>query len=258
VRSPAKPFAAWAPKSRKKGLSSTLPVALGLLQTTGDIRRIPINDRFDQQRYKYTIWRPNPLRNLDLAPAHAYQDLARRFFDWIAPARIADFQAFAGIGLKAAKTAVDPLKLEPLSKEDDRLFAPAERAAFEAFKPPKDPCYHLVASLDSLLLLRRDLMSLLDPKDLEHPLIASELPRSGTLVDLPSPAIIDRGRIVGLWEYDPATESIAHVTFTNRDSLLKKAIVRMEEYIRGQLGDARTFSLDSPKSRAPRMAALRL
>jgi hypothetical protein len=31
----------------------------------------------------------------------------------------------------------------------------------------------------------------------------------------------------------------------------------MEEFVRSQLGDARSFSLDSPKSRAPRVEALR-
>jgi hypothetical protein len=31
----------------------------------------------------------------------------------------------------------------------------------------------------------------------------------------------------------------------------------MENYIREQLGDARSFSLDSPKSRTPRIEALR-
>jgi hypothetical protein len=31
----------------------------------------------------------------------------------------------------------------------------------------------------------------------------------------------------------------------------------MEEFVRGELGDARSFSLDSPKSRVPRIQALR-
>jgi hypothetical protein len=76
-------------------------------------------------------------------------------------------------------------------------------------------------------------------------------------MELPSPAIVDRGRVAGLWEYDPATESIAYATFGKKDALLKKAVARTEEYVRTQLGDARTFSLDSPKSRIPRIEALR-
>ena len=75
--------------------------------------------------------------------------------------------------------------------------------------------------------------------------------------DLPSHAILDRGRIVGLWEYDTATESIAWVAFIKKDKALQDAVARTEQYVREQLGDARSFSLDSPKSRAPRIAALR-
>ena len=79
----------------------------------------------------------------------------------------------------------------------------------------------------------------------------------GTLADLPSNAILDRGRVIGLWEYDTSTESIAWTTFVKKDKALEQAVERTEEYVRAQLGDARSFSLDSPKSRAPRVAALR-
>jgi len=40
----------------KKGVTTTLPIALGLLQAHGEIRRIPVNGRLDQQRYKYAAW----------------------------------------------------------------------------------------------------------------------------------------------------------------------------------------------------------
>jgi hypothetical protein len=41
------------------------------------------------------------------------------------------------------------------------------------------------------------------------------------------------------------------------DKALRETIERTRAYIRDDLGDARSFSLDSPKSRAPRIAALR-
>jgi hypothetical protein len=240
------------PEGQKKGLSSTLPLALGQLQRSGDIRRMPANGRLDQQRYQYTLWRPNPLTKFTFDASQAAMELAKRFFRWIAPATIADFQTFAGIGVKAAKAAVEPLKLQPISKDSDLLLLPSDRDAFESFVPPKDPCYHLVANLDSCVLLRRDLSILLEPKDVKHPLLPPD-----SLAPMQSPVILDRGRIAGLWEYDPAGESIAYMTFSKVDSLLKQAIAKTEEYIRTQLGDARTFSLDSPKSRAPKIAALR-
>jgi hypothetical protein len=245
-------------EGKKKGMTSTLPLALGRLQTTGEIRRIPVNGRLDQQRYKYTPWRPNPLRDFRMSSEEAHQELARRFFGWIGPAAVAEFQEVAGIGVKAAKAAVGPLHLEPVAAGDGRMLLPADRETFEAFRVPKEPQYALVSNLDSLFLLRRDLRSLLDPKDMERQVITDKGRGAlGGLMDLPSPAILDRGRIVGLWEYDPETESIAWTAFAKKDRALQEAVRRMEEYVRAQLGDARSFSLDSPKSRKPRIAGLR-
>ena len=74
---------------------------------------------------------------------------------------------------------------------------------------------------------------------------------------MPSHAIFDRGRLVGLWEYDTTAESIAWTAFVAKNRDLEKAAERTEHYVRTQLGDARSFSLDSPKSRAQRIEALR-
>jgi hypothetical protein len=245
-------------EGQKKGLTTTLPVALERLQASGDIRRIPINGRLDQQRYRYTIWRSNPLRGFKLPAEEAYTQLARRYFSWIGPATLAEFQWFSGLGAKAAKAAVEPLKLEPLKTVDDHLLLPDDRAKMEAFETPKDPPYVLVAGLDSIALLRRNLKGILDTKDLDRPVLVDKKTKPlGGLADLPSHAILDRGRVVGLWEYDMSTSSIAWVAFVKKDKALQEAVTRTERYVREQLGDARSFSLDSPKSRAPRIEALR-
>ena len=246
------------PEGQKKGLTSTLPVALGKLQSSGVIRRIPINGRLDQQRYKYALWRPNPLRGFKLPEEEAYTQLARRYFSWIAPATIAEFQWFSGLGVKAAKAAVEPLKLEPLRAGDDRLLPPDDRAKLEAFKTPKDPYYVLVAGLDSISLLRRDLKGMLDAKDLDRQVFVDKDTKPlGGLADLPNHAILDRGRVVGLWEYDTSTNSIAWMAWVEKNRALQEAVAHTEQYVREQLGDARSFSLDSPKSRVPRVEALR-
>jgi hypothetical protein len=245
-------------EGQKKGLTTTLPVALERLQASGDIRRIPINGRLDQQRYRYTIWRSNPLRGFKLPAEEAYTQLARRYFSWIGPATLAEFQWFSGLGAKAAKAAVEPLKLEPLKTVDDHLLLPDDRAKMEAFETPKDPHYVLMAGLDSIALLRRNLKGILDAKDLDRPVLVDKKTKPlGGLADLPSHAILDRGRGVGLWEYDMSTSSIAWVAFVKKDKALQEAVTRTERYVREQLGDARSFSLDSPKSRAPRIEALR-
>jgi hypothetical protein len=240
------------PEGTKKGLTTTLPVALGKLQESGEIRRVPINGRFDQQRYQYAIWRPNPLRGFKLSPEQTHTELARRYFAWIGPASAADFQMFSGLGVKAAKAALEPLKLEPIeiSSGDQRLFLPGTRTEFDAFKPPKEPRYSLLGGIDSLFLLRSSYKDTLDPQDLERQVL-------DTKGVLHSHAIVDRGRLIGLWDYDQPTESIAWVAFVKKDKALEQAVTRTENFVRDQLGDARSFSLDSPKSRAPRIAALR-
>jgi hypothetical protein len=245
-------------EGQKKGLSTTLPVALGKLQTEGEIRRLPINGRLDQQRYQYTLWRPNPLRDFKLSTEDAYTELARRYFAWIGPATMADFQSFSALGVKAAKAAVEPLKLEPVTTGDERLMFRADRAELEAFKPLREPQYRLTSGIDSLILLRKELNGLLDTKDLDRLVFTEkETKPLSALSYLPSHAIVDRGRIIGLWEFDTASNSIAWVSFVKKDKLLDEAVERTEHYVREQLGDARSFSLDSPKSRAPRVAALR-
>ena len=80
----------------------------------------------------------------------------------------------------------------------------------------------------------------------------------GTLSDLPSHAIIDRGRMIGLWEFDTESQRIVYKLFTGKaDTALLLRVTETEAFVRDQLGDARSFSLDSPKSRVPRIESLR-
>ncbi|MCY1062034.1 crosslink repair DNA glycosylase YcaQ family protein [Nannocystis sp. SCPEA4] len=239
------------PEGKKRGVTTTLPLVLGTLQTAGEIRRQPIGGRLDQQRYAYARWADSPLPEFTLDAAAAYVELARRFFRWSGPASLAHFQAFSGLGVKASKAAVAPLGLLPVSADSPILALPADLDALRAFVPPETPVYRLVASVDALLLLRRDLALLLDPADVPR------VQQIGGLQDLPSHAIVDRGRLVGLWEYDPGREDIAWTSFVRPDAALRAEVERTAAMIREHLGDARSFSLDSPESRKPRIAALR-
>lgn len=245
-------------EGKKKGITSTLPLALGQLQSSGEIRRIPTNGRLDQQRYRYALWRPNPLAKFKLPQEEAYAALARKFFTWIGPATLSEFQWFSGLGVQAAKSAVEPLKLEPLEEGGDRLILSNYRAELESFKIPRQPQYVLVSSLDGIVLLRRNLKALLAAEDLKRKTLCDKVFKElGSISDLYNHAILDRGRLVGLWDYDLDTQSIAWTSFIGKDKALKEAVRKTESFVRDELGDARSFSLDSPKSRAPRIKALR-
>ncbi len=244
-------------EGKKKGMITTLPLALGRLQSKGEIRRVPVTGRLDQQRYKYTAWNPNPLAKFKLTYEEACVELAKRYFEWIAPATMAEFQWFSGLGVKTAKAAVEPLKLVPLESGSDRLISPGALDKLKVFSPPKKPQYSLVSSLDAISLLRRDLKMLVAAEDQASPLFDVKEARSGSgLMDLPNHAILDRGRLVGLWEFDPASNAIAWATFIKPDAVMKKAVADTEAVVRDQYGDARSFSLDSPKSRVPKIEAL--
>jgi hypothetical protein len=244
-------------EGKKKGLTTTLPLALGKLQNTGEIRRVPVNGRLDQQRYKYCLWQPNPLDGFKMEAEQVATELAQRYFRWIGPATPGEFQWFSALGVKAAKAAMEPLKLQPVAKDDPRLMLPEDLESFAAFQAPKHAQYALIAVLDGISLLKRNTKELLDAEDLKKPLFQRKGYMGESLADLPSHGIFDRGRLIGLWEYDTESQSIAWASFIPKNKDLAKAVEAMEQFVREQLGDARSFSLDSPQSRKPRVEALR-
>ena len=244
------------PNGLKKGISTTVPLALGALQASGDIRRVPVNGRLDRQRYKYKLWEPNPIVK-PIPLNQAYIELAKLYFRWIGPATAAEFQWFSGLGVKAAKGAMEPLGL--VAVDDDRYLHADELDAFRSTTVPKEPDFKLISSLDSLAAMLRNFPRLLAPEDNGREMIDEKGRRvaGGGLSDMPGNAIVDRGRIVGLWEYDQPKEELVYVSFIGKSKALELAVRETEKYIREDLGDARTFSLDSPKSRAPKIELLR-
>ncbi|WP_037609222.1 DNA glycosylase AlkZ-like family protein [Streptacidiphilus rugosus] len=237
---------------KKRGLGTTLPLALGLLQASGEIRRVPVNGRLDQQRYGYVRWLRTPV-----AVAEPEVELARRYFDWAGPATLGHFRWFSGFTAARAKAAVAPLGLVPVQGTD--LLLPSALAdEFAAYRRPEEPHYALLAGIDGLHLLHRALPRLIDPADAQRPVPGAKQGRVfGGDVDPQCHLVTDRGRIVGFWEFDPAAGEIVHQLFVPQDAALKEALARTEAFVRDELGDARGFSLDSPKSRAPKIRAMR-
>lgn len=245
-------------EGKKRGVTTTLPLALGRLQSAGRIRRQPVGGRLDQQRYAYALWPDNPLDGQTLTPEEALAGLAQRYFRWIGPASLAHFQWFSGLGVKAAKAVADPLGLVPLEPGSNLLLFPEDREALLGFTVPKEPVYRLVGGMDGLFLHRREVVPLLDPQDLNRQATGSKsVYEIGSVQELSNNAILDRGRIVGLWEYDVETASIVWWSFVEPSEAMRAEIAKTEAYVRDQLGDARSFSLDSPASRKPLIEALR-
>ncbi|MQA11667.1 MAG: hypothetical protein GEU98_24585 [Pseudonocardiaceae bacterium] len=243
-------------QGRKKGLTTTLPVALGLLQSAGEVRRVPLDGRLDRQRFSYVRWNA-PHSGLDDEEARV--ELARRYLSWTGAASLAHLRWFTALSARDAKASV--AELDAVEVEPGLLALPEDAKAYTEFRMPDRPRYALLAGIDALVLLRRDLPSLLSSRDVARPVPGEPSGKTlGELTDLPDFPIVDRGRVAGLWQYDVDTERIVWWVFDGaaaKDPGLLSEVEKTEAYVRDELGDARSYSLDSPKSRAPRLAALR-
>ncbi len=240
-------------EGKKKGLSTTLPFALGLLQAHGRVRRIAANGRLDSQRYLYERWEDAPSTETEPGGQPVHTEIARRYFEWAAPATLAEFRWFSGLGAKAARAAITPIGLLPLKSDDDRLLSRPQQLRLQDFEPASGPDIKLLSSLDSLFLLRRDLDGMVAAEDRQHPLLQHA---ARGLTNLPHHPIVDGGRLIGFWEYDPAEGAITWATFGKPADPVREAVSETETFIREDLGDARAYSLDTPKRRAKRISAL--
>jgi hypothetical protein len=230
-------------EGKKKGLTTTLPVALGRLQAMGEIRRIPVDGQLMTQRYQYALWRPNPLARFKLSLEEAYTELARHYFRWIGPATPAEFQSFSGLGVKAGQAAIAPLQLVPMEPRSGRLLFPDDRQRLLDFKASATLQYALLSPLDGLALLRRDIQAMIDAKDAGRNVAVEKGTKAlGGLAEFPNHVIVDRGRLVGLWEYDPETKSIVWDAFGTKGKALDAAIAATQKYLQEQTGDARSFT----------------
>lgn len=247
---------------KKRGQTTTLSLGLGRLQTQGRIRRVPVNGRLDQQRYGYVLWPDGPLEGVRLSDDELALELGRRFFRWAGPATVAQFAWWAGLGLKAARAAASELGTQPIASGDDRVLLPQDLDSFRDLVTPAAPSVTFVSSLDGLSATRRDVRTLLGPAGREAQVFDEKtLATLGGLADLPHHAIVDRGEVIGLWDYDPEAAELVWTTFERpagpRREALEAAHARTLAFVRDELGDARAFSLDGAKARRPRLDSLR-
>jgi hypothetical protein len=243
-------------EGKKKGLTTSLPLALSLLQTEGRIRRKPVNGRFDTQRYNYELWDP-PVTKRPTDQEAAYE-LASLFFGWMGAATVKEFREFSLYPAALAKAAVEAAGAVPFEPSGDLLATPPARAEFEAHARQSKPVYTMLGGIDSFLLQRRGAAFWVAEED-AGVMAPSEkgLKRVGDFNELASHGILDRGRLIGLWEFDSDAGVIEWATWTRPDDALLAEIASAEKYVKEELGDARTFSLDSPASRKPKIEGIK-
>ena len=240
-------------EGKKKGVTTTLPTALGILQADGRIRRVPANGRLDQQRYAYEPWGLQPST---LSDEGVRAELIRRYLGWTGGATFKQSQWFTGFTVaqsKAALAAAGAVEVPTAAGEEPLWILPDDVDRLAAFEEPAEEQIQLLAGTDSLVLLRRNAAELLAAEDQDKKALGS----LALQADLPDHPIVDRGRIIGLWQYDPGREGIAAWVFGTPTAAVIQRIAEVEAWIKEDLGDFRAFSLDSPASRQKRIDALR-
>lgn len=247
----------FGPEGKKRGLTTSLPLSLAILQGEGKIVRVALDGRLDRQRYAYRKWSPGPLETGETCEK-PFTELARRYFRWIGPATPENFQWFSGLGVADTKASLADLDLVAVEPDSRYLLLSDDLEAFRAFRTPAEPSIALVGSIDSLLLHRRNVVDHLDAVDHDQMMFGeTKRIQIGSLADLTNHAIIDRGRVIGVWEYDPELQEIVFLSFVGPSDALSAVVEQTGAFISDQLGDARSFSLDSPESRKPKLAAMR-
>ncbi|HEY2515384.1 MAG TPA: crosslink repair DNA glycosylase YcaQ family protein, partial [Polyangiaceae bacterium] len=237
-------------EGKKRGVATTLPLVLGLLQAQGQLRRVAIEGRLDRQRYRYARWEPNPIGTARFAPGELAQELGRRFFRWAGPATVGQFAWWSGLGVKAARAAAQEIGVVPLGaaeeidKADERLLFPDDRDALLALELPRAPSIAFVSALDNLVHLRREVLAHLHADDAairapgpEQKGEKTSAASVGALVDLEYHPIVDRGRIVGLWDWDGERGELVWRTFGTAPKGAREEAAALSVYVAAELED---------------------
>src|SRR5262249_4215071 len=140
---------------------------------------------------------------------------------------------------------------------EERLVFPEDREAFAGFRAPAKAEIAFLGNIDNLVHQRRDAGALVDGADAERKGWGEKGPqRGGRRGELEHHGIFDRGRLVGVWEYDFEAHELVWASFGKVPGVAKVA-EETSRFIADDLVDFRSFGLDSPESRGPRLQSIR-
>ncbi len=234
------------------------------LAVRGVIRRYPVDGRLDSSKYVYELRHPDdrPDLNAEGDAASIGLKATRLFLQRHGPAAVDEMAEWAALTKGAVRSALTSLGAEPISVDgwagiawllpDDvrkwKTFAADDNRV--VFLPYRDP--FVSVRRPPALLARRGTV----------PVLNAKLQRVGIreVNGLNHHAIVAGGELVGVWEYDPETQSVVtRVWNTDRPlrTRVADAAAETERFVRQQLGDARLSAVDPPARRATRIAFCR-
>jgi hypothetical protein len=217
---------------KRLGITSTLPAALKILHSEGKLLRTTDDRRLDGKTHLYGRW---PKEIDTTPPPDLDRALASRFLSWSAPAEIDDFAWWAGIGKRAAKEAMGPLRVDdvplPPRRRDDNIL--------------------LLPFRDNLFGLHRGLEPFVEDEDAEVMDTGGRAIPASEAEMLHHNAIVAGGVLRGIWEFDGYR--IVSKVFGRAPRGLDAALAEMEMFIREQLGDHKYYAFDSGGTRGKRV-----
>lgn len=234
---------------RKRGVNSTLPLVLGRLQAAGRLRRHNPDGRLDHQRHTYVRWDLDPLP--DAGEDAVALGLARRYWTQALFGTLDSFVRWSGLPVKRARAAAAGLGLRSVPGHEDLSTLPETLDSLGS-SSPNEGLATAIGSLDPYIHMRPSAAWFS-----EFAPAPTAAKGAAFLGQADHHAIVEGGRIVASWAWDTDTATAAVKAHEPLSAGARCAIEAVSAFVRDELGDARTFSLDSPSSRRESLEALR-
>ncbi len=149
--------------------------------------------------------------------------------------------------------------LLPIDVAGEAAWLPARDAPL-AETPPEPSVYRFLPIRDNFLYLRRGLGPFLDGADGRRTLPGTEAPLA-ELPMLPYHAVVEAGRLVGAWDWDPDERRVLWLMADRPDgsrlAAFLSGVERLEATIKAEHGDLRLYAMETPAGRKRRLDALR-
>jgi hypothetical protein len=265
---PAEALRSLGEQGKKVGVSSTLGPSLRELEFAGKIERTLEGGRLDTERY---LWAPAKKKAHAQAKVPGTAEgrnalLAELFFGWVGPATMKDFAEWAGLAVRAAKTAVEKAPLAPVAVEGYAADALALESDLSRLKEPYKPskAVRLLSSEDNFLILHGGPRYVTDEK--HH---GQKLEAWGTIKPMPigeakhitSRMIVVGDCLAGFWELDPDAGKVVTKTFDPLPSAQAKELAALAAdvaaFLEDEMGHAKSFSLDAEEEIRKRAKAIK-
>lgn len=253
---------------KKLGLSSPLPPALRVLEFEGAVARLAEGGRLDTQAYAWRVPKKSPFAGAKVAGAlpALLAGVAGTFLRAAGVGRVKDLAGWAGVAQRdaaAAVQAVGAVSVEIEGEKDARVALPAVLKAHGGAVRSGEALAFLPFE-DNLLALQGTPALLTDPR--HHGL---QLPSwdgkkkvaLGQAAHLAYRPLVAEGRLVGFWEFDPASSEVVFGCFDGVSAATRRRLGDEAEataaFLLDELGHGRSFSLDTDAALAERARWIR-